>query len=93
MIFTFRNLCFFLISLFSCYLIYQICCSDHSFDKYFKLKNSILKINKELTTIHHKNVVLSRNILKLKKNQDYLKFVIRKRLGYVSDGEKLFLIH
>lgn len=59
---------------------------------YIKMKIELARITKKTETIEKENKVLSEEIERLRKDENYLEEVVRMKYGLVREGEKLYRI-
>jgi len=59
---------------------------------YIMMKIELAKIVKKTEVIEKENKILSQEIERLKKDENYLEEVVRTKYGLVREGEKLYRI-
>ena len=59
---------------------------------YIKTKMDIKRVNTEINKLDQENVLLMRELDKLQKDDKYLEEVVRKKYGFLREGEKLYRI-
>ncbi|MCX7965920.1 MAG: septum formation initiator family protein [Syntrophorhabdaceae bacterium] len=59
---------------------------------YIKMKIELARIVKKTEAIERENKTLSEEIERLRKDENYLEEVVRKKYGLVREGEKLYRI-
>ncbi|MCX5808973.1 MAG: septum formation initiator family protein [Proteobacteria bacterium] len=59
---------------------------------YIKTKMDIRRVNTEIKKLDQENVLLMRELDKLQKDDQYLEEVVRKKYGFLREGEKLYRI-
>jgi len=59
---------------------------------YIKTKMDIKRINAEIIKLNQENVLLMRELDKLQKDDQYLEEVVRKKYGFLREGERLYRI-
>ncbi|MEI6153150.1 MAG: septum formation initiator family protein [Deltaproteobacteria bacterium] len=59
---------------------------------YIKAKMDIRRVNAEINKLNQENVLLMRELDKLQKDDQYLEEVVRKKYGFLREGEKLYRI-
>jgi len=59
---------------------------------YIKAKMDIRRVNAEINKLNQENVLLMRELDKLQKDDKYLEEVVRKKYGFLREGEKLYRI-
>jgi len=59
---------------------------------YIKTKMDIRRVNIEIKKLDQENVLLMRELDKLQKDDQYLEEVVRKKYGFLREGEKLYRI-
>ncbi|MDQ7032041.1 MAG: septum formation initiator family protein [Desulfonauticus sp.] len=81
--------CLLVINLF---LVYKIIFSKFNYKIYFDLKNKLAQDRLKIISLKQENAKISKQILDLRNNKQYIKFVIRKKLNYIKPGEMLYLL-
>lgn len=66
--------------------------SDGGLISYFKVKRGIKAANTSISTLNKENIVLKNEIEKLQKDDEYLEEVVRKKYGFLREGERLYRI-
>ena len=59
---------------------------------FVKTKMDIRRINTEIKKLSQENVLLMRELDKLQKDDQYLEDVVRKKYGFLREGERLYRI-
>lgn len=73
-------------------LIYQIIFSENNIRKYFILKDKMFFLQEKVDKLKNKNRLISTEILMLRNNRTYKKFILRKELNYIKKDEILYLV-
>ncbi|SDN48378.1 Septum formation initiator [Desulfonauticus submarinus] len=73
-------------------LIYQIIFSENNIRKYFILKDKMVFLQEKVDKLKNKNRLISAEILMLRNNPTYKKFILRKELNYIKKDEILYLV-
>ncbi|MDK2921842.1 MAG: cell division protein FtsB [Desulfonauticus sp.] len=73
-------------------LIYQILFSEKNLFLYTNLKKEFNQLEVKEKKLEQENILLSRDIKRLREDKEYLELVIRKGLNYVKPGEVLYLL-
>ncbi len=73
-------------------LIYQILFSEKNLFLYTNLKKEFNQLEVKEKKLEQENILLSRDIKRLREDREYLELVIRKGLNYVKPGEVLYLL-
>ena len=73
-------------------LFFQIVCAEGGVYDYFKTKRSITTITASAEKTQQENVALAKELEKLQKDDGYLEDVVRKKYGFVRDGEKVYRV-
>ncbi|KUJ95824.1 MAG: Septum formation initiator [Desulfonauticus sp. 38_4375] len=72
-------------------LVYQLVFSEKNIFLYTKLKKEYNQLEDREKKVERENILLSREIKRLREDEKYLELVIRKGLNYVKPGEVLYL--
>lgn len=59
---------------------------------FVKTKMDIRRVNAEIVRLDKENELLMRELDKLQKDDNYLEEVVRKKYGFLREGEKLYRI-
>ena len=59
---------------------------------FVKTKMDIRRVNAEIVRLDKENELLMRELDKLQKDDNYLEEVVRKKCGFLREGEKLYRI-
>jgi cell division protein FtsB len=59
---------------------------------YIKVKRGIKTSTASITTLENENMMLRKEIDKLQKDDEYLEEVVRKKYGFLREGERLYRI-
>jgi cell division protein FtsB len=59
---------------------------------YINTKMDIRRVNAEIKKLDQENILLMRELDKLQKDDQYLEEVVRKKYGFLREGEKLYRI-
>lgn len=73
-------------------LLFSIIFADEGIYGHIKTRLDIRKINNEIKKLELENGFLTMELEKLKKNDQYLEDVVRKKHGLLRDGERLYRI-
>jgi cell division protein FtsB len=73
-------------------LFFHFLFSDGGLISYFKVKNGIKAANKTISSLDKENGLLKNEIDKLQKDDEYLEEVVRKKHGFLREGERLYRI-
>ncbi|MCX5798285.1 MAG: septum formation initiator family protein [Proteobacteria bacterium] len=73
-------------------LFFQMVFSEGGVFGYIKMKREIKTINATVKKIEQDNILLMKEIDKLQQDDQYLEEVVRKKFGFVREGEKLYRI-
>ncbi len=73
-------------------LQYSLFFSNNSILTYINLKNNSDDLDKKISLIDRKNLLLNNEIKFMKKNQKYLEIYAREKLGLIKDNEIFFQI-
>ena len=73
-------------------LQYSLFFSNNSILTYINLKNNSDDLNKKISLIDRKNLLLNNEIKFMKKNKKYLEIYAREKLGLIKDNEIFFQI-
>ncbi len=73
-------------------LFFHFLFSDGGLISYFKVKRGIKAANTTISTLDKENGLLKNEIDKLQKDDEYLEEVVRKKHGFLREGERLYRI-
>jgi cell division protein FtsB len=73
-------------------LLFQVICADGGIYDYFKTKRTIKTIAESAEKAQQENAVLAKELERLQKDDGYLEDVVRKKYGFVRDGEKVYRV-
>ena len=73
-------------------LFFHFLFSDGGLISYFKVKRGINTANTSISALNKENTTLKNEIEKLQKDDEYLEEVVRKKHGFLSEGERLYRI-
>jgi cell division protein FtsB len=73
-------------------LFFQIGFTDGGIYDYFKTKRTITSITASIQKAEQENIMLFQEMERLQKDDQYLEDVVRKKYGFVRDGEKVYRV-
>lgn len=73
-------------------LFFHFIFSDGGLISYFKVKRGIKVANTSISALSKENTLLKNEIEKLQKDDEYLEEVVRKKHGFLREGERLYRI-
>ena len=73
-------------------LFFHFLFSDGGLMSYLKVKRGIKAANTSTSALDKENTVLKKEIEKLQKDDEYLEEVVRKKYGFLREGERLYRI-
>lgn len=73
-------------------LLFSLIFADGGVLGYIKTQMDIRRVNAEIKKLDQENVLLVRELDKLQKDDQYLEEVVRKKYGFLREGEKLYRI-
>jgi cell division protein FtsB len=73
-------------------LFFHFLFSDGGLISYFKVKHGIKAANATISALDKENGLLKNEIDKLQKDDEYLEEVVRKKHGFLREGERLYRI-
>lgn len=73
-------------------LFFHFLFSDGGLISYFKVKRGIKAANTTISVLDKENALLKNEIDKLQKDDEYLEEVVRKKHGFLREGERLYRI-
>ena len=73
-------------------LFFHFLFSDGGLISYFKVKRGIKAANTAISALDKENGLLKNEIDKLQKDDEYLEEVVRKKHGFLREGERLYRI-
>jgi len=73
-------------------LLFHFLCSDGGLISYIKVKRGINTSQTSISALDKENVLLRNEIEKLQKDDEYLEEVVRKKYGFLREGERLYRI-
>ncbi len=73
-------------------LFFHFLFSDGGLISYFKVKRGINTANTSISALNKENTTLKNEIEKLQKDDEYLEEVVRKKYGFLREGERLYRI-
>jgi cell division protein FtsB len=73
-------------------LFFQLLFCDGGIVPYLRLKSDIRSVETSAKTLERENILLNSEIDKLQKDDQYLEDVVRKKYGFVREGEKVYRI-
>ncbi|OPX99172.1 MAG: cell division protein FtsB [Syntrophorhabdus sp. PtaU1.Bin002] len=73
-------------------LFFQLLFAEGGLIGYFKVKRSIRTANVSIITMEHENTLLKAEIDRLQNDDRYLEEVVRKKFGFVGEGERLYRV-
>ncbi len=73
-------------------LFFQIAFADGGIYDYVKTKKALKSIAASIEQMERENVVLTQELEKLQKDDQYLEEMVRTKYGLVRDGEKVYRI-
>ncbi len=71
-------------------LFFQMVFADGGILGYIKLKRDIVSINASTAAVEKENKLLSQEIKRLQTDDKYLEDVVRRKYGFLREGEKLY---
>jgi len=73
-------------------LFFQIAFADGGIYDYVKTKKALKSIAASIDQMERENVVLTQELERLQKDDQYLEEMVRTKYGLVRDGEKVYRI-
>ncbi len=73
-------------------LFFHFLFSDGGLISYFKVKHGIKTASTSISALNKENTFLKNEIEKLQKDDEYLEEVVRKKHGFLREGERLYRI-
>jgi len=73
-------------------LFFHFLFSDGGLISFFKVKRGINTANTSISALNKENTTLKNEIEKLQKDDEYLEEVVRKKYGFLREGERLYRI-
>ena len=73
-------------------LFFHFLFSDGGLISYFKVKRGVNTANTSISALNKENTTLKNEIEKLQKDDEYLEEVVRKKYGFLREGERLYRI-
>ena len=73
-------------------LLFSLIFTEGGILGYVKTKMDIRRVNTEIKKLSQENVLLLRELDKLQKDDQYLEEVVRKKYGFLREGERLYRI-
>jgi len=73
-------------------LFFHFLFSDGGLISYFKVRRGIKAANTTISALDKENALLKNEIDKLQKDDEYLEEVVRKKHGFLREGERLYRI-
>lgn len=73
-------------------LFFQLLFCEGGVVSYIRLMSDIKSIDRSVKNMERENALLMAEIDKLQKDDDYLEDVVRKKYGFVREGEKVYRI-
>ncbi len=73
-------------------LFFHFLFSDGGLISYFKVKRGIKGANTSISALDKENILLKKEIDRLQKDDEYLEEVVRKKFGFVGEGERLYRV-
>jgi cell division protein FtsB len=73
-------------------LFFHFLFSDGGLISYIKMKRGIKSAQTSISSLDKENSVLKNEIEKLQKDDEYLEEVVRKKHGFLREGERLYRI-
>lgn len=73
-------------------LFFHFLFTDGGLISYLKVKRGIKVANTSISALDKENVLLKNEIEKLQKDDEYLEEVVRKKYGFLREGERLYRI-
>jgi len=73
-------------------LFFQIAFTEGGIYDYIKTKSTIKSIHASIQKAESENIMLAQELEKLQKDDRYLEEVVRKKYGFVRDGERVYRI-
>jgi cell division protein FtsB len=73
-------------------LLFHFLFSDGGLISYIKVKRGINTSQTSISALDKENVLLRNEIEKLQKDDEYLEEVVRKKYGFLREGERLYRI-
>ncbi len=73
-------------------LLFSVLFTEGGVLGYIKTKMDIRRVNTEITKLSQENVLLLKELDKLQKDDRYLEEVVRKKYGFLREGERLYRI-
>jgi cell division protein FtsB len=73
-------------------LFFHFLFSDGGLISYFKVKRGIKAANTTISALDKENAILKNEIDKLQRDDEYLEEVVRKKHGFLREGERLYRI-
>lgn len=72
--------------------LFQIVFAEGGVFDYFKTKQAIRSASGYIERTEQENIVLARELERLQKDDQYLEEMVRKKYGFVRDGEKVYRV-
>ncbi len=73
-------------------LVFSLVFADGGLLGYIKTKLDIRKVNAEIAKLEKENVLLTRELERLQKDDKYLEDVVRTKYGLLREGERLYRV-
>lgn len=73
-------------------LLFSVIFYEGGVFSYIKMRVELRRINKETIKLEQENIALSKEIDRLRKDDQYLEEVVRKKYGLLREGERLYRI-
>lgn len=73
-------------------LFFHFLFSDGGLVNYIKVKQGIKSAHNSINALTKENAILKNEIDKLQKDDEYLEEVVRKKYGFLREGERLYRI-
>ncbi len=73
-------------------LVFSLIFADGGLLGYIKTKLDIRKVNAEIAKLEKENVLLTRELERLQKDDKYLEDVVRTKYGLLREGERLYRV-
>jgi len=73
-------------------LLFSLIFTEGGILGYVKAKMDIRRVNAEIHKIEQENVLLLRELDKLQRDDRYLEEMVRKKYGFLREGERLYRI-
>jgi cell division protein FtsB len=72
--------------------VFHFLFSDGGLISYIKVKRGVKTANTSISALNKENALLKNEIDKLQKDDEYLEEVVRKKHGFLREGERLYRI-